>query len=134
MSFPNRLLSPSTWRLLGLGMTTAIFSLGAAAILQPLKAADMLGVASTTPERRDAIEKSIVFLGARDLCIATALFWLHCEGKQREMGILMTSGITIYVLDIWVAAQGPRGWDAGVWALTGAAAIGTIVGLGLLQS
>lgn len=134
MAFPNRLLSTPTWRTLGLGLATTILSLGIGALVKPLFLADTVGITPTTPEGRTMVEKMMVLLAARDLSIATALLWFYYEGKSREMGLVLTSGGFIWVLDLWITGQGPRGWDAGAWGLTGAATFGTVVGLGLLQS
>jgi hypothetical protein len=134
MAFPNRLLTPSTWRHVGLGLTTTVFALGSLAIFAPLVAAESLGVTPTTPEGRDITEKAMVFLGIRDLAAAAALFYFYSEGQEKEMGVLTTAWVLVCVTDTWVATQGPRGWDKGIWALCGGAAVVTFVGLGLLQS
>lgn len=133
MAFPNRLLTRSTWRLVGLGLTTAVFALGALAILAPPIAAKSLGVIATTPEGRTITEKAMVFLGIRDLAAAAALFWFYREGKDKEMGVLITAWTLVCVTDTWVATQGPKGWDEGIWALCGGAVVVAFVGLGLLQ-
>ncbi|KAH6974625.1 hypothetical protein BKA56DRAFT_591590 [Ilyonectria sp. MPI-CAGE-AT-0026] len=134
MAFPNRLLTHSTWRLVGLGLTTTIFGLGALAILSPPVAGESLGVTPTTPEGRTITEKAMVFLGIRDLAAAAALFWFHREGKTKEMGVLTMAWTLVCVTDTWVAMQGPRGWDKGIWALWGGAAVVSFVGLGLFQT
>ncbi|GFF28836.1 hypothetical protein IFM61606_10241 [Aspergillus udagawae] len=134
MAFPNRLLTHSTWRLIGLGLTTTVFSLGALSIVAPSVAADTLGVTPTTSEGRSITEKAMVFLGIRDLAVATALFWFYREQKEKEMGVLLTAWTAVCVVDTWVTTQGPRGWDKGVWALCGGAAVVAVGGLGLLQS
>jgi hypothetical protein len=134
MAFPNRLLTHSTWRLIGLGLTTTVFSLGALSIVVPSVAADTLGVTPTTSEGRSITEKAMVFLGIRDLAAATALFWFYRERKEKEMGVLLTAWTAVCVVDTWVTIQGPRGWDKGVWALCGGAAVVAVGGLGLLQS
>ena len=134
MAFPNRLLTHSTWRLVGLGLTTTIFALGALAILAPPVAAESLGVTPTTPEGRIITEKAMVFLGIRDLAAAAALFWFYREGKEKEMGVLTTAWALVCVTDTWVATQGPRGLDKGIWTLCGGAVVVSFVGIGLLQS
>ncbi|CAD6445938.1 af2f68d8-a8b9-4184-a20b-578be24afbb9-CDS [Sclerotinia trifoliorum] len=134
MAFPNRLLSPSTWRHVGLGLTTTVFALGGLAILAPPVAAESLGVTPTTPEGRTITEKAMVFLGIRDLAAAVALFWFYHDGKTQEMGVLTTAWTLVCVTDTWVATQGPRGWDKGIWTLCGGAVVVAFVGLGLLQS
>ncbi|KAF7590014.1 hypothetical protein BBP40_003402 [Aspergillus hancockii] len=134
MAFPNRLLTQSTWRLIGLGLTTTVFSLGTLSILALSVAADSLGATPTTLEGRSISEKAMVFLGIRDLAIATALFGFYREGKEKEMGVLLTAWTTVCVADTWVTTQGPRGWDKRVWGLCGGAVVVAVVGLGLLQS
>ncbi|KAF4202363.1 hypothetical protein CNMCM8927_000234 [Aspergillus lentulus] len=134
MSFPGCLLTSSTWRLVGLGLTTTVFSLGALAIIAPSTAADTLGVVPTTLEGRSIAEKAMVFLGIRDLAAATALFWFYREGKEKEMGVLLTAWTGVCLVDTWVTTQSPRGWDKGVWGLIGGAMVVAFGGLGLLQS
>ncbi|KAH7397804.1 hypothetical protein BKA64DRAFT_48112 [Cadophora sp. MPI-SDFR-AT-0126] len=134
MAFPNRLLTPSTWRLVGLGLTTTIFALGALAIVSPATAAESLGVIPTTPEGHEVAAKGMIFLGVRDIAAAAALTWYYYDGKQREMGVLTLAWTLVCVVDTWVATKGPRGWDSGIWTLCGGAAVVTFVGLGLVQS
>lgn len=134
MAFPNRLLNPLTWRHVGLGLTTTVFALGSLAILAPPVAAESLGVIPTTPEGKSITEKAMIFLGIRDLAAAGALFWFFHEGKMEEMGVLTTAWTLVCVTDTWVATQGPRGWDKGIWTLCGGAVVVAFVGLGLLQS
>ncbi|KAF1968530.1 hypothetical protein BU23DRAFT_583203 [Bimuria novae-zelandiae CBS 107.79] len=120
-AFPNRLLSPSTWRNLGLGLTTAFVGLGALALFAPTAAADSLGVVPTTPESHAVNEKGMVFLGIRDVAVAAALAWFYAERKDREMGVLTTA---------WTLV----GWDKGIWTLWGGAGVVAFIGTGLIQS
>ncbi|KAH6644860.1 hypothetical protein C7974DRAFT_371909 [Boeremia exigua] len=133
MPFPNSLLSPSTWRHVGLGLTTAVFALGTLALISPTTAAGALGVEPTTPEGHDINRKSMVFLGIRDVAAASTLLWFYAEGKTREMGVLLSSWVLVCVVDTWVAAEGRRGWE-GVGGLVVAAAVMAFVGLGLFQA
>ncbi|KAH6711343.1 hypothetical protein BKA61DRAFT_692993 [Leptodontidium sp. MPI-SDFR-AT-0119] len=134
MAFPNRLLTNSTWRLVGLGLTTTIFALGSLSIIAPPVAAESLGVIPTTPEGRSITEKAMVFLGIRDVAAAGALFWFYREGKEKEMGVLTLAWTLVCVADTWVATKGPRGWDQGIWVLCAGAVVVTFTGLGLVQS
>ncbi|KAE8338043.1 hypothetical protein BDV24DRAFT_166743 [Aspergillus arachidicola] len=134
MAFPNRIFTHSTWRLIGLGLTTTVFSLGALSIVAPSTAADTLGVVPTTTEGRNITEKAMVFLGIRDIAVAAAMFWFSREGKDKELGVLLTAWTVVCVVDTWVTIQGPRGWDKGVWGLCGGAAVVMLGGLGLLQA
>ncbi|OJJ07194.1 hypothetical protein ASPVEDRAFT_46552 [Aspergillus versicolor CBS 583.65] len=133
MAFPNRIFTHSTWHLLGLGLTTTVFSLGAFSLVAPSTAADTLGVVPTTAEGRHITEKAMVFLGIRDIAVAAAMFWFSREGKDKELGVLLTAWTAVCVVDTWVTIQGPRGWDKGVWGLCGGAAVVILGGLGLLQ-
>lgn len=133
MAFPNRLFTRSTWRFIGLGLTTIVFSLGSLALISPSVAASSLGVVPTTPEGREIADKAMVFLGIRDIAVAGALFWFHCEGKGKEMGAILTAWTVVCVVDTCVTIMGPRGWDNGVWGLCGGAAVVAFGGLGLFQ-
>jgi hypothetical protein len=72
-------------------------------------------------------------LGVRDFATATALAWLGYEDNRREMGIVITSWLTVCVVDIVLAAQGPRGINAVVLGLIGGSGVVAFIGLGLLQ-
>lgn len=133
MAFPNSLLTHPTWRVLGLGLATAVFGLGALAIVAPPTAGESLGLIPTTQEGRSMTEKAMVFLGIRDVAVAGTLFWFYSERKEKEMGVLTTAWVLVCVTDTLVATQGPRGWDKGIWTLWGGAAVTAFVGLGLLQ-
>jgi hypothetical protein len=81
----------------------------------------------------------MTFLGVRDLAIAAALLWFHREGKQREMGVVITTFTLVCVTDTWVAASAAakRGWresGGGVWALGAGTVAVAVAGLGLVQS
>ncbi|RYN40895.1 hypothetical protein AA0112_g2816 [Alternaria arborescens] len=134
MSFPNNLLSQSTWRQVGLGLTTMIFSLGTLAIVSPTTASKGLGVVPTSPEGYEINEKSMVFFGIRDVAAALTLFWFYSERKTKEMGALTMAWVLVCVADAWVAAWGPNGFDNGVWGLCGAGLAMSFIGAGLFQS
>ncbi|KAL2797290.1 hypothetical protein BJX66DRAFT_108339 [Aspergillus keveii] len=133
MAFPNRLFSLPTWRLIGLGLTTTVFSLGTLCLVAPSTVAEALGVIPTTPEGRDFAEKAMIFAGIRDLAAAAAMYWFSGHGKDKELGVMLTAWTAVCVVDTCVAIQGPKGWDKGVWALWGGAAVVMSGGLGLLQ-
>jgi hypothetical protein len=133
MAFPNSLFASSTWRLIGLGLTTTVFSLGALCLAAPSTAAETLGVIPTTPEGREIANKAMIFLGIRDLAVAAAMFWFSRHGKDKEVGVLLTAWTAVCVVDTLVTIQGPKGWDKGVWGLWGGAAVVMFGGLGLLQ-
>lgn len=132
MTFPARLLTPTTWRTLGLTLSASIFALGSWSIISPLSAADGLGVSPTTSDGRLSVSKSMAFLGARDLCIASSLFWLDYIESRRGMGVILTNFLIVCVADVIIASQGPRGWDSGVWGLCAGSGVVAFVGLGLL--
>ncbi|KAL3442290.1 hypothetical protein BJX65DRAFT_312980 [Aspergillus insuetus] len=133
MAFPNRLFARSTWRLIGLGLATTVFSLGTLCLVAPSTAAEALGVIPTTPEGRDFAEKAMILVGIRDLAVAAAMFWLSRHGKDKELGVLLTVWTAVCAFDTCVTIQGPKGWDKEVWALWGGAAVVLFGGLGLLQ-
>ena len=109
MAFPASLLSKSTWHQVGLGLTTTVFALGALALLSPSAAGKSLGVIPTTPEGHEINEKSMIFLGIRDIAVASTLFWFYWEKKNKEMGVLLSSWVLVCVTDTWVATKGPNG-------------------------
>ncbi|KAH6689673.1 hypothetical protein F5X68DRAFT_204135 [Plectosphaerella plurivora] len=131
MSFFTSLLAPSTWRHVGLGLTSTVFALGAWGIISPFGAADALGVKPTSPEGHSIAQKAMIFLGIRDVAVAGALFEFHRTGKQREMGVLFVAWTLVCLVDTWVATKGPRGWDRGIWGLCGGAAVVAFVGVGM---
>ncbi|KAK7178495.1 hypothetical protein PSPO01_15455 [Paraphaeosphaeria sporulosa] len=134
MPFPTSLFSKSTWHHVGLGLTTTVFALGALAFVSPMAAGKSLGVVPTTPEGREINEKSMIFLGIRDVAVALTLFWLSSEGKTKEMGVLLSSWVLVCVTDTWVATKGPNGWNKGIGALCVGAAVTALIGLGLFQT
>lgn len=134
MPFPNNLLSQPTWRQVGLGLSTTILSLGLLALISPTTAANSLGIVPTSPEAHAINEKSMVFLGIRDVAAALTLLWFHREKKTKEMGALTLAWVLVAVVDAWVAARGPNGVDSGIWALCGAAFAMALVGAGMFQS
>ncbi|KAH6878789.1 hypothetical protein BKA58DRAFT_103086 [Alternaria rosae] len=134
MAFPNSLLSQSTWRQVGLCLTTTVFALGALALVSPTAAGNSLGVVPTTPEGHEINEKSMIFLGIRDIAVASTLFWFYSEEKTKEMGVLLSSWVLVCVTDTWVATKGPGGWDKGIGTLCAGAAVTAFIGLGLFQT
>ena len=135
MVFPNHLLSHSTWQRVGLGTSLLMFGLGAWALIAPSPAANSLGIeGAATEEGRKLTHKAMQFLGIRDVAVAVSLLWFHQERNSKAMGVLLTSWILVCVTDTWIAAHGVRGFDSGIWALCGGAAVMAFVGLGLLQS
>jgi hypothetical protein len=50
------------------------------------------------------------------------------------MGVLLTAWVLVCVTDTWIATQGPRSFDGGIWGLVGGAVVMAFVGLGLVQS
>ena len=134
MPFPNSLLNQSTWRHVGLGLTTVVFALGALAIVSPTTAAKSLGVVPTTPEGHEINEKSMTFLGIRDVAAASTLFWFYSEGKSKEMGALLSSWVLVCVVDTWVATKTSNGLDQGIITLCIGAVATAFIGLGLFQS
>ncbi|KAF2828025.1 hypothetical protein CC86DRAFT_369190 [Ophiobolus disseminans] len=133
MVFPNSLLSQSTWRHVGLGLTTIFFALGTFAIVSPNAAGRSLGVEPTTPKEHEINNKSMIFLGIRDVAATFALFWFYSEGKTKEMGVLLSSWVLVCLTDTWVATKGPNGLDGGIGVLVVGAAVFAFVGLGLAQ-
>ena len=135
MSFPNYLLSSSTWQRVGLGATSLVFGLGALAIAAPSIAGESLGITGlVTEEGRYMNVKAMQFLGIRDIAVGAALFWFYRERKRKAMGVVLTAWTLVCVTDTYIAAQGPRGYDNGIWGLTCGAVAMALVGLGLVQS
>lgn len=100
----------------------------------PITTAETLGVRPTTADGHAVIVKTMQFLGIRDIAVAAALFWLHYERKERAMGAIVTAWILVCVIDTWIAAQGPKGWDRGILGLCGGTVAVAFVGIGLVQS
>lgn len=134
MAFPHDLLSVNAWRHVGLGLTTTVFGLGALAIFAPETAGKSLGQIPTTPEGRAMNQNSMVFLGIRDVSVALVLFWLHNEGKQKEMGVIFSAWTLVCVVDTWIATKGLRTRDGGMWSLCVGGVVTALAGAGLVQS
>ncbi|RYN18416.1 hypothetical protein AA0119_g10776 [Alternaria tenuissima] len=134
MSPISNLLSQPTWRNIGLGLTTTFFALGALSLIRPITAAAALGVYPTTPEGHTINQKSMTFLGIRDVAVATSLFWLYARGQTKETGVLMCSWVLVCVTDTWVAVEGlkERGDKGGIVVLVVGAVVTAVTGLGLL--
>jgi hypothetical protein len=96
---------------------------------------DSLGVTGLTTSEGLAMNvKAMQFLGIRDIAVGAALFWFHRERNQKSAGVVLTAWVLVCVTDTWIAAQGPRSFDGGVWGLVGGAVLTAFVGLGLAQS
>lgn len=134
MAFPRNLLSHSTWRHLGLGLTTTVFGLGVLALVSPTIAGKSLGVEPATSEGHSINKKAMVFLGIRDVAVASTLFWFHSEGKTKEMGVLLLSWVLVCATDTWVAMQASNGWDTGIGTLLIGGAATAFIGAGLFQA
>jgi hypothetical protein len=135
MSFPNNLLSNSTWQCLSLGTSILVLGLGVLSMVAPSTAGSSLGVTGLNTSEGLAMNvKAMQFLGIRDIAAGGALLWFHRERNQKAMGVLLTSWVLVCVADTWIAAQGPRGFDGGIWGLVGGAIVMAFVGLSLVQS
>ncbi|KAJ4988030.1 hypothetical protein SVAN01_06442 [Stagonosporopsis vannaccii] len=134
MAFPGSLLSQPTWRQVGLGLTTTVFALGVLALVNPTTAGASLKVVPTTPEGQEINEKAMIFLGIRDVAVASTLFWFYSEGKTKEMGVLLSSWVLVCVTDTWLAMKSAGGWDTSIGALWLGAAFTAFTGVGLFQT
>ncbi|KAH7094833.1 hypothetical protein FB567DRAFT_511192 [Paraphoma chrysanthemicola] len=134
MAFPHSLLSQSTWRNVGLGLTTVFFGLGVFGLVNPTAGGKSLGVIPTTPEGHSINAKGMAFLGIRDVAVASTLFWFYSTGKNKEMGALISSWVLVCVVDTWIAANGPNGVDGGIGALVFGSLVTAFAGVGLFQS
>ncbi|ETI22409.1 hypothetical protein G647_06484 [Cladophialophora carrionii CBS 160.54] len=149
-------VSPSTWRLLGLGVSASYIGLGAFAISTPSLCAQAFGLYPTSPapgsnanptrsttkpaahantdiaNHSQAVETSMVLLGARDLTIGLAVGKLAYDFKLRETGTLLLSGMVLCAVDVYEVfrLRGPK-W-ASVFAVAAGVWLG--IGAGLVQS
>ena len=134
MAFPNQLLSRPTWQNIGLGTASLLLGLGIWPFIAPISVAASLGIVGlTTEEGKAATIKGMQLFGIRDVAAAASLFWFHRDKNQRAMGVILTAWTLVTAVDVWIAAQGPNGFDNGVLGLCGAAAAMAFVGLGLFQ-
>ncbi|EXJ58627.1 hypothetical protein A1O7_06054 [Cladophialophora yegresii CBS 114405] len=149
-------VSPSTWRLLGLGVGASYIGLGAFALTTPALAAQTFGLYPTTPapgsnanptrsttkpaahanadiaNHAQAVETSMVLLGARDLAIGLAVGKLAYDFKLRETGTVVLSGAVLCAVDVYQAfRQRGTGWGS-FFAVAAGAWLG--IGAGLVQS
>ena len=103
-------------------------------MLAPLDAAASLGALPRTEEGRAMAIKGMQFLGIRDIAVASALCWFHRNGQHQTMGVVLTAWVLVCVTDTYIASQGPRGWDSGIWVLCAGAGWMAFVGAGLAQA
>lgn len=104
-------------------------------MLAPAAAGESLGITSlTTEEGRATNVKAMQFLGIRDVAAGAALFWFYQERNSRAMGVIFSAWTLVCVVDTWIAAHGPRGFDNGILGLCGGGLLMAFVGLGLIQS
>jgi hypothetical protein len=139
-------ISLSTWRLLGLSVATTYIGLGTFALTSPVAASKTFGIYPTKPApgsnalptaggktpaahanediaaHASAVETSMILLGARDLSIGLAVGKLAYDGKLREAGTLILSGIVLCTVDVWeIFKRRGSAWGsafavgAGVW-------------------
>jgi hypothetical protein len=98
MSFPNNLLSNSTWQRLGLGTSTLVLGLGFLSMVAPTTAGSSLGVTGLTTSEGLAMNvKAMQFLGIRDIVVGGALFWFHRERNQKASGVLQIAWVLVCV-------------------------------------
>ncbi|KIX94436.1 uncharacterized protein Z520_09822 [Fonsecaea multimorphosa CBS 102226] len=78
-----------------------------------------------------AVTTSMALLGARDLSIGIALAKFGADGKLRDMGTLILSGMVLCVVDVYHIwrLRGP-GWGA---AFAAGAGLWVGIGVGLVQ-
>jgi hypothetical protein len=135
-------LSPSTWRALGLGVATTYLSLGTYALTLPFSAANVFGLYPSSPAggpkaegisttRVSAIDTAMRLLGARDLSIGLAIGVLSYEGRLREAGVVVLSGVVLCVVDVMEIVR-LRGMRIGMGFAVGAG-IWMGLGVGLYQ-
>ncbi|KAI5206983.1 hypothetical protein E4T38_03533 [Aureobasidium subglaciale] len=118
MALPTPLLQPSTWRTLGV---SALF------MISPLTGAASLGIHPSTPTEESINHKAMLFLGIRDISVAVPIVLYAMQGKNKEMGMLITAWTVVFGVDTWVA--GSEG--AAVGGLIGGTVFNLFVGLGL---
>jgi hypothetical protein len=149
-------LAPSTWRLLGLGVSAGYIGLGTFAMTAPVLAAQTFGLypanpapgsnanptrSSTKPaahanadvaNHARAVETSMVLLGARDLAIGLAVGKLAYDARLRETGTLILSGMVLCVVDVYeIFKRRGSGWGT---AFAVGAGIWLGIGVGMVQT
>lgn len=87
----------------------------------------------THPPPFQALRTLMLMIGARDWSIAAAMFYFWLRGEAKNMGIVILSGMTLCLVDLWVIAC-RRGGDAVSWGLGVGVALWAAVGLGLLDA
>ncbi|KAI5238201.1 hypothetical protein E4T43_07622 [Aureobasidium subglaciale] len=119
MALLTPLLQTSTWRTLGV---SGLF------MISPLTGATSLGIHPSTPTEESITHKAMLFLSIRDISVAVPIILYAMQGKNKEMGMLITAWTVVFGVDTWVAGSG----GAAVGCLIGGTVFNLFVGLGLL--
>lgn len=101
-------MATSTWRILGLSVAASYTGLGLFEILFPHRAAAELFALPPRsqskqhvpdPQVSEAVSLMIPLLGVRDLSLAAAMYVFAWEGKWREVGTVILSGMILCAAD-----------------------------------
>jgi len=122
---PTMDFTPSTWRTLGLSVAATYIGLGTFALINPQNAAKTFGIyppapvpgsnaaptrgTTASPSHANAdveahvntVSSSMLLLGARDVSMGLAIGKLAYDGKLREAGLVIVSGVVLCVVDVW---------------------------------
>lgn len=92
---------PPLWRALGLSVAIGYAGLGSYAAFMPITSATDLGIRrkDSAPESDKGVRQAMLWIGARDISIATALASFYYQDKPREMGTVILSGMILCTVD-----------------------------------
>lgn len=98
-------ISPSTWKLLGLSVAAGYTWLGSWALFAPRHGAETFF--HPTPSSAESlhagdVERYMPMLGARDLSMAFAMFWMAREDNWRGVGQMILAGMGLCATDAYV--------------------------------
>ena len=124
---------PNVWRALGLSVAAGYASLGSYAAFMPITCAAAHGLRpiNNTLEGDKHLGDAMVWIGARDISMAAALFALYYQERPREMGIVILSGMIFCITDSVYVFQARRDLYSGM--ISAGAAFGGWKGWNLLK-
>ena len=104
---------PNTWRVLGLSVAAGYAGLGALGLIMPVPMAANHGLLpQNDADAEKFATKTMAWISVRDISFAAALFGFYYQGKPREMGTVILSGMILCTADCILIYQHRTDWYA----------------------